>query len=92
MRLAYSRRSLRHLQGIYDYIAVDNAAAAARVVVRIRAAADRLRMLPLSGRPARGGVRILSVAGLPYIVIYRVLENEVRILTVFHTSRNRSFR
>jgi len=91
MKRTYSRRSLRHLRDIYDYIAADNPVAAGRVLLRIRAAADRLPRLPQAGRPGRRGVRMLSIAGLPYVVVYRLFENEVRVLAVFHTSRNRDF-
>jgi hypothetical protein len=41
MKLIYSRRSLRHLQAIRDYVAQDNPEAADRTVQRIRTAIDR---------------------------------------------------
>ncbi|MBX9776387.1 MAG: hypothetical protein K2Y71_18560 [Xanthobacteraceae bacterium] len=36
-------------------------------------------------------MRLLSIPGLPYIVTHRVQDETVRIVAVFHTSRNRQF-
>jgi toxin ParE1/3/4 len=89
--LVYTARSLRHLEEIYNYIALDNPGAAQRVVDRIREATQRLNKFPYSGRPGPRGTRLLSVPGVPYIVVHRVRGDEVKILTVLHTSRNRQF-
>jgi addiction module RelE/StbE family toxin len=91
MKLVYSARSLRHLRSIHAYIAQDNPAAADRVVERIRDATSRLVNFPYSGRPGPKGTRLLSVPGAPYIVVHRVRGNEVTVLTILHTARNRSF-
>jgi addiction module RelE/StbE family toxin len=91
MRLLYTARSLRHLQSIHDYIAQDNPAAADRVVRRIREAASRLEKLPYTGRPGPKGTRLLSVPGVPYIVVHRVRRDQIDVLTILHTSRNRPF-
>ncbi|MGZ8373088.1 MAG: type II toxin-antitoxin system RelE/ParE family toxin [Rhodoplanes sp.] len=61
-----------------------------RVVRRIEKAIDRLRILPLSGRPGVvKGTRILVVPGLPYVAIYRVVDDFVDIVAVLHTARRR---
>lgn len=89
MRLRYDPRALTDLQEIFDYIAADDAAAAARVIRRIEHSIGRLEMLPYSGRPSqKKDVRILSVPSLPYIVVHRVLDDAVEILAVFHTARD----
>ena len=89
MKLTYSRRSLRHLQAIRDYIARDNPEAADQTVHRIRMAVNRLAGFPHSGRPGPRETRLLSVPDLPYIVVHRVDDDIVKIVAVFHTSRNR---
>lgn len=91
MRLVYSARSLRHLQGIYDYIARDNPKAAEKVVERIREATSRLSSFPYSGRPGPEKTRLLSVPGAPYIVVHQIRGDEVVVLTILHTARNRRF-
>lgn len=73
----------------YDYIFRQNPAAAKRVFERIVASTQRLEIFPESGRTGQiAGTRELIVPGLPYIVIYRIIKNQVQILRVFHTSRN----
>jgi plasmid stabilization system protein ParE len=65
MRLIYSRRSLRHLTSIYNYIAKDNPKAARNVVESIRRVTKRLEKYPYSGRPGPMNTRILKIPGLP---------------------------
>jgi toxin ParE1/3/4 len=90
MKLRYKARALKQIEGIHDYIAKRDAAAAARVIRRIEHSISRLPIVPLSGRPGVvAGTRILVVPGLPYVVIYRVRDEEVHIIAVLHTARRR---
>ena len=69
-------------------MAQDNPAASARVVDRLQEATDRLARYPDSGRPGRvAGTRELVVAGLAFILPYRVRRRRIEILRVLHTSR-----
>lgn len=87
MRVRYDPRALSDLQEIFDYIAVDDRLAAARVIGRIERAINRLTILPYSGRPGRKpGIRILTVPTLPYIVVHRVFDDFVEVLAIFHTA------
>jgi len=90
MRVIYHRGALRDLNSIFAYIS-KNDAAAERVVRRIRAVAGLLTDSPHLGRPGPRGARFLSVAGLPYVIIYRVGDEAVRIMAIFHTARDRRF-
>jgi toxin ParE1/3/4 len=79
---------LANLTAEAEYIARDNPAAAAHVVQKIAEAVDRLKQYPAMGRPGRiTGTRELVVSGTPYIVPYRIRENEVEVLRVFHGAR-----
>lgn len=90
MKLRYKARALRHIEAIHGYIANHDPRAAARVVRRIEHSIGRLASFPLSGRPGVvTGTRILVVPGVPYVVIYRVREEEVDIIAVLHTARRR---
>jgi plasmid stabilization system protein ParE len=74
-----------------SFIATDNPRAAATVRRRIRAAVLRLTEFPESGRMGQvAGTRELVVPGLPYLVVYRIGNDSVEILRVFHTSQERS--
>jgi toxin ParE1/3/4 len=88
MRIIWRRAALNDLESIREYIAQDNPKAATRVRAAIRAAVDPLAKHPNLGRSGRvEGTRERIVVDLPYIVVYRVREETVRILAVIHTSR-----
>jgi toxin ParE1/3/4 len=84
-RLEYAPRYFRRLEDIRDWIAVDNAPAAVRMMTRIRTAVERLATVPGAGRPGRvAGTRELVISGTPYIVPYRVRGDAVQIITILH--------
>ena len=88
MRVRWLRRALSNLNEEAEYKARDNPDAAARIVQRIAASVGRLATHPASGRPGRvPGTRELVVTGNPYIVPYRVSDETVEILRVFHAAR-----
>jgi len=87
-RLEYAARFFRRLEDIRERIAEDNPEAATRVVLRIRAAVQRLVMSPALGRPGRViGTRELIIPGTPYIVPYRITGDIVQIITVLHSAQ-----
>ena len=89
MRLRWTRRAERDLDEIASYIGQDSPAAAARVILELIDHVEaNLPGRPAIGRPGRVlGTRELVIAGLPYIVPYRVREKDIEILRVLHTSR-----
>jgi toxin ParE1/3/4 len=91
MKVVYLKSALRDLAAIRAYIGREDEEASRRVVTRIEHCVERLADFPFSGRPGPRGIRLLSVPGLPYVVIHRVQDETVKIAAVFHTSRNRQF-
>lgn len=88
-RLLIAEPAARDLEGIVDYIALDNPIAAESVYRGIVAAAQKLPQFPALGRPGRHPeTRELSVSGLPYLIVYEVGAEAVTILAVFHTVRD----
>ncbi len=88
MKTRWTRPALADLEAIGDFVARDNPHAAQRLVARIVAAVETLREHPHLGRPGRiPGTRELIVAETLYVAPYRVADNEVQILAVFHGAR-----
>lgn len=88
MQVKWLRRALRNLEQEAAYIARDNPQAAARLVVEADAATRLLAQRPDMGRPGRvPGTRELVMPDFPYIIPYRVREQRVEILRLFHASR-----
>jgi addiction module RelE/StbE family toxin len=88
MRVKWLRKALLNLDNEAAYIALDNPKVAAEFVVHLRATALKLGEQPGMGRPGRiPGTRELVITRFPYILPYRVRNEVVEVLRVFHTSR-----
>ena len=89
MRLHWTRLAERDLEEIAAYIGQDNPAAAARVILELIDQVEKLLPAhPAIGRPGRVvGTRELVIGELPYVIPYRVREQDLEILRVLHTSR-----
>lgn len=87
-RIRWTKRALRRIDDIGQWISIENIRAASHVVEQIIVAAQALEMHPYRGRPGRvAGTRELVVPSLPYIIAYRVAEQHISILTVLHAAR-----
>ncbi len=84
MRIVWAAEARRRTHEIWHYIALDDLAAADRVVTRLVAAVEKLAYYPYLGQPGRESSRELPVAGTPLILVYRVEGEEIRIATVLH--------
>ncbi|MDH3601675.1 MAG: type II toxin-antitoxin system RelE/ParE family toxin [Candidatus Tectomicrobia bacterium] len=88
MRIVWQDKAESDLDQIAEYMMEDDPAAALRVVSAIRDATRLLIAHPNIGRAGRvEGTRELVVSGLPYILPYQIMGQEIRILAVMHTSR-----
>ncbi|RKZ93819.1 MAG: type II toxin-antitoxin system RelE/ParE family toxin [Gammaproteobacteria bacterium] len=88
MVVKWLKKALSNLNKQAEYIAQDNPQAAIIVVQRIKESVNLLKENPSLGRPGRiEGTRELVIDKTSYIVPYRVCNNRVEILRVFHTSR-----
>jgi toxin ParE1/3/4 len=88
MSVRWTKPALRDLEEIGDFIARDDAIAAAKTVATILDHAEALATHPHLGRAGRiAGTRELVVAHTPFVVPYRVVRDDVQILAVFHGAR-----
>jgi toxin ParE1/3/4 len=94
MRIVFLKSAIRDLEEISEYIRRDNATAARRVIRRIRESVRRLSRFPRSARSgSEPGTRELVVTGLPFVVVYRIVEQPARpfveVIAVMHGARSR---
>jgi toxin ParE1/3/4 len=85
MRLRWTSSAAADLQQIADRLFEEIPASAPAVVRRIYNAPERLTTFPESGRPGRqAGTRELVIPALPYVMVYDLSGDVVRILRVLH--------
>jgi toxin ParE1/3/4 len=88
LRVNWLQQALLDLDEIEHYIVEARPTAAADVIVKIIRSVSLLREQPGIGRPGRvPGTKELVVPSLPYIVPYRVKDEIIQVLRVYHTSR-----
>ena len=85
MKVVWSRRAIRHLAAVRDYIAKDSPQSAAAVAGRILKSVDLLAAQPQMGRPGRVlGTRELFIPDTWFIIPYRVRGEYLELIAVFH--------
>lgn len=87
MNVSFTREAEADLDAIYDYIGQHDEQAASRVVARILQAIAYLEPFPMLGRPGRiAGTRELSIVGLAYVAVYRLVDaTQLDVIAVIHT-------
>ena len=85
MKVVWSPRAIRHLTALRKYIEKDSEQNAALVAQRILRAVALLQEHPEMGRAGRLiGTRELVVTDTPYIIPYRVRNERLELIAVFH--------
>lgn len=87
--LSFAQRDLLSISNTYESVASEEVAN--RVLQRIVHSASSLMGNPYLGRPSESadGVHELQVARLPYLLPYKVVDDRIEILRVFHESQDR---
>jgi addiction module RelE/StbE family toxin len=90
VKVVWLEQAFADLQAVRAYVSAHNPAAARKVASRIRKTVPHLTAHPHLGRPTDvQDIREMTVAGLPDLLAYRVREDRIEILRVFHTSQQR---
>jgi addiction module RelE/StbE family toxin len=90
MRLRWTPAAADDLESIRDYLALHHSSFAQSTILEIYQAILTLRSTPFRGRVGREeGTRELVLPRLPYIVVYRVKDNDVEILHIYHGAQHR---
>lgn len=88
MKIVWTEPARQDLRKIFTYIAEENPHAASRLLTEIKQSAVLLQNNPELGRIGRvDGTRELIVVGTQYLLPYRLKEQQIQILAVFHGAR-----
>ena len=88
MKLVWTEPARQDLREIFTYIAEENPNAARRLLAEIKERAILLQDNPQIGRAGCvDGTRELVITGTQYILPYRLKEQQIQILAVFHGAR-----
>ena len=82
MKIVWSPNSLRQLEQIGDYIALDAPGTAGRFIDKIISSVERLKNLPLSGSNVPESPNLKQVIVQGYRVIYRPTDKSIDIIAV----------
>ena len=90
MRIRWTRAAAEDLEHIKEYLTEHHTQFARSTVIELYETIRSLKTSPRRGRLGREeGTRELVVSRLPYIVAYRIKEQAVEILHIFHSAQNR---
>ncbi|MGC2660378.1 MAG: type II toxin-antitoxin system RelE/ParE family toxin [Bryobacteraceae bacterium] len=89
MRLRWTAPAAQDLYEIARYVRRDNPAVARKVAKKLYDGCESLTTNPLRGRKGRiEGTRELIFPNLPYIAVYRVIDDTVGLMHFYHAARN----
>jgi addiction module RelE/StbE family toxin len=90
MRLRWTPAAADDLEAIANYLAKHFPSFMENTIRKIYDTIATLRSMPHRGRIGREeGTRELVIAGLPYIVVYRIRDDSVEVLHIYHGAQSR---
>jgi len=90
MRVVWPAAAQADLVSIHDFLFPNNPYAAERIVSEVLSKAETLATFPKRHRrSAAGNSHEYALPGLPYILVYEVEQDLVRILSVFHAAQDK---
>ncbi len=88
MKIRWLNLALKDLESIIEFISEDSPSIANKIAKIIYEKVNLLSIQPYLGRAGRvEDTRELIIEGTPFIIPYRVKNDEIQILRVFHSSR-----
>ena len=93
-RIRYAQQAVDDLDAIFDYICLDNPDAARKMLQSFKISIGRLASTPYLGAALRTDSPLLISSGYryivvsPYLVFYRVVDDEVRIGRILHSRQD----
>jgi toxin ParE1/3/4 len=91
MRIRWTPPAVTDMQGISDYLKDHTPRYRQPTMRKLYEKIHGLKEKPYIGRPGRiEGTRELLFSPMPYIVVYRVMEQTIEIWRIWHSSQSRS--
>jgi toxin ParE1/3/4 len=88
VKIRWTTIAANDLKAAYEYVREDSVVHADKLIARILSGIEMLERYPQLGREGRlEGTRELAITGTPFIVFYRIKQNQVEILGVLHAAR-----
>ena len=93
-RIRYAQQAVDDLDAIFDYICLDDPDTARKMLHSFQCSIGRLAATPYIGAALRTDSPLLISAGYryivvsPYLVFYRVVNDEVRIGRILHSRQD----
>lgn len=88
MKFVWTRVALSDFNHAYEWIAEDRVSSAVQIINRIEEVTNALNRYPSMGRRGRvNGTHELVIAGTPFILVYRLKNKRIEVLSFLHTSR-----
>lgn len=85
MRVVWSQKAVQHLLALREHIAQNSERSASLVAKRILDSIELLQAHPEMGRPGRVlGTRELVIPDTPFIIPYRIRNERLELIAVFH--------
>lgn len=88
-RLTWTPQALDDIEAICEFIAKDAPRYAQIFVTQVFSSTERIKAFPMSGRivPEVGQQNIREIILGNYRIIYRIQDQEIQVLTVYHSAR-----
>lgn len=88
MKIRWTAIAARDLESTHEYVSEDSPTRADALVDRILSGIEVFERYPQFGRKGRvEGTRELVIAGTPFVVVYRVRQEQIEILSILHAAR-----
>lgn len=93
-RIRYTQAAIDDLDAIFDYIAVNDQDAALKMLTKFEQRISKLADAPYTGAAVSSDETTFIAAGYryasvpPYLVFYRIVQNEVRIGRILHSRQD----
>jgi toxin ParE1/3/4 len=91
MRIRWTPAAAADLQHISDYLRDHHPHYRQPTMRKLYEAIGSLKAVPHRGRPGReNGTREILFPPLPYVAVYRVKEQTIEILRIYHSAQDRT--